>query len=110
MTTSFWRVLCELFPLFWVNAYPNRIINIHPADTREFKGLGAYEWAFENRLESTKITVHYVDAGVDTGSIIEQKTVDLRGVTTLQEVEERGLKVEHSFYSEVLRRVFEDGC
>ena len=93
-----------------VNAYPNRIINIHPADTREFKGLGAYEWAFENRLESTKITVHYVDAGVDTGSIIEQKTVDLRGVTTLQEVEERGLKVEHSFYSEVLRRVFEDGC
>ncbi|MGB1242224.1 MAG: phosphoribosylglycinamide formyltransferase [Chitinophagales bacterium] len=89
-----------------VNAYPNRIINIHPADTHQFKGLGAYEWAFENQLESTKITVHYVDSGVDTGNIIEQQTVDLKGADTLHEIEVRGLKVEHSFYSEVLKRVF----
>lgn len=89
-----------------IREYPNRIINIHPADTNEFKGLGAYEWAFENQLESTKITVHYVDSGVDTGSIIEQQTVDLRGATTLEEIEARGLAVEHRFYSEVLKNVF----
>ncbi len=89
-----------------ISEYPNRIINIHPADTNEFKGLGAYEWAFENQLPSTKITVHYVDSGVDTGNIIEQQTVDLQGAVTLEEIEARGLQVEHRFYSEVLKNVF----
>lgn len=89
-----------------ISEYPNRIVNIHPADTHEFKGLGAYEWAFENKLDSTKITVHYVDSGVDTGSIIEQQTVDLQGANTLKEIEARGLAVEHRFYSEVLKKVF----
>ncbi len=100
---GFMRILSSVL----VDAYPNRIINIHPADTHEFKGLGAYEWAFENRLEETKITVHYVDAGVDTGTVIAQEVVDLRGADRLEEVEKRGLKVEHSFYSKVLKEIFE---
>jgi len=89
-----------------VNAYPQRIINIHPADTRAFQGLGGYEWAFEQGLEETKVTVHYVDEGVDTGNIIQQATVDLKGATTLEEVEKRGLAVEHQLYSEALRALF----
>lgn len=89
-----------------IRAYPRRIINIHPADTHAFKGLGAYQWAFEQQLNSTKITVHYVDEGVDTGAIIAQAEVDLTGTKTLAEVEERGLKVEHSFYSQALKGVF----
>ncbi|MGB0929190.1 MAG: phosphoribosylglycinamide formyltransferase [Chitinophagales bacterium] len=99
---GFMRIISPIM----ISEYPNRIINIHPADTKEFKGLGAYEWAFENQLESTKITVHYVDSGVDTGNIIEQQTVDLKGTTTLEEIEVRGLQVEHRFYSEVLQKVF----
>ncbi|MHB2153405.1 phosphoribosylglycinamide formyltransferase [Calditrichota bacterium GD2] len=99
---GFMRILSPLF----VRAYKNRIINIHPADTNQFKGVGAYEWAFENKLAETKITVHFVDEGVDTGPIIAQRTVDLRGATTLEEVEKRGLKVEHQFYSEALKKVF----
>lgn len=100
---GFMRILSSVL----VDAYPNRIINIHPADTHKFKGLGAYEWAFESQLEETKITVHYVDAGVDTGAVIAQEVVDLRGVDRLEEVEKRGLKVEHHFYSKVLKEVFE---
>jgi len=99
---GFMRLLSPLF----IKAYKNRIINIHPADTKEFKGVGAYEWAFENRKEFTKITVHYVDEGVDTGPVIAQKEVDLRGADSLHEVERRGLSVEHSFYSEALKLVF----
>lgn len=101
---GFMRILSPLF----VRAYKNRIINIHPADTRQFQGVGGYEWAFENRLPETKITVHFVDEGVDTGPIIAQRTVDLRGAGTLEEVEKRGLKAEHEFYSQALKKVFSE--
>ena len=94
-----------LSPLF-IRAYRNRIINIHPADTAQFQGLGAYVWAWENGLQETKITVHFVDEGIDTGPVIGKETVDLRGAQSLEEVERRGLAVEHRFYSEMLRKVF----
>ncbi|MDP8202642.1 MAG: phosphoribosylglycinamide formyltransferase [Candidatus Tenebribacter burtonii] len=94
-----------------IREFPGRIINIHPADTAEHQGLHGYEWAWENKLETTKVTVHFVDEGLDTGEIIGQKTVDLTEVNSLEEVESRGLKVEHEFYSECLRKVLtgEDG-
>jgi phosphoribosylglycinamide formyltransferase-1 len=86
--------------------FPHKIINIHPADTTQHQGLHGYEWAFENHLEETKITIHFVDVGLDTGKIISQKTVDLKGAKTLEEVELRGLAVEHQFYPETLYRLF----
>ena len=99
---GFMRILSPVF----VRAYPKKIINIHPADTAQFKGIDAYKWAYEKGLKKTKITVHYVDEGVDTGPVIAQRDVDLTGAKTLAEVEKRGLKVEHNFYSEVLEDVF----
>lgn len=99
---GYMRILSPLF----IRAYKNRIINIHPADTDRFHGLGAYEWAWENRLPETKITVHFVDEGVDTGPVIGKAPVDLRGAQSLEEVEARGLSVEHRFYSEMLLKVF----
>ena len=98
---GYMRILSEEF----VTKYKNRIINIHPADTNKHQGLHAYEWAFENKLEETKITVHYVDAEVDTGKIIAQTKVDLKGANSIEEVESRGLAVEHEFYSETLKHV-----
>ncbi len=89
-----------------VRRFRNRIINIHPADTSLHQGLHGYEWAFENKMESTKITIHFVDEGLDTGKVIGQREVDLKSVKTLEEVEQRGLSVEHVFYSECLREVF----
>ena len=99
---GFMRILSPVL----IQAYRNRIINIHPADTDEFQGVGAYEWAFKNKKKSTKITVHYVDEGVDSGQVIAKTEVNLRGADTLEEVERRGLEVEHRFYSEVLKEVF----
>lgn len=99
---GYMRILSPVF----ISAYRNKIINIHPADSSEYRGVGAYEWAFENHMDFTKITVHFVDEGVDTGPVIGKQVVDLRGCETLEEVEKTGLATEHAFYSEALRRVF----
>lgn len=100
---GYMRILSETF----VKTFRKRIINIHPADTKKHQGLHAYDWAYENKLKETKITVHYVDVVVDTGEIIAQATVDLAGVKSLEEVEKRGLAVEHRFYSETLKNLFQ---
>ena len=89
-----------------VQRFRNRIINIHPADTTLHQGLHGYEWAFENKMETTKITVHFVDEGLDTGNVIGQREVDISDCGTIEEVEQKGLKVEHWFYSECLRKIF----
>jgi phosphoribosylglycinamide formyltransferase-1 len=95
---GYMRVLSPTF----VRAFAGRIINIHPADTHQHQGLHAYEWAFDNRLTETKITVHLVDEGLDTGPILAQRVVNLVGADSLAEVQRRGLAVEHVLYAETL--------
>ena len=95
---GYMRILSPAF----IQPFAGRIINIHPADTHQHQGLHAYEWAFENKLPETKITVHLVDEGLDTGPILAQQTVDLCGADTLAEVERRGLAVEHELYAQTL--------
>lgn len=101
---GYMRILSHEF----IRAYPNRIINIHPADTRLYQGLHAYEWALKNELKTTTITVHYVDEGIDTGQIIAQQAVDLTGTNSLDEVEQRGLQIEYELYSKTLADLFAD--
>ncbi len=91
----------------FVQKFPRKIINIHPADTKVHQGLHGYRTAFEKGWKETKITVHYVDEGLDTGSIIAQESVDLQGLSSLEEIEKKGLAQEHVFYPKVLKQVFE---
>ncbi len=95
---GYMRVLSPAF----VRAFAGRILNIHPADTHQHQGLHAYEWAFDNHLPETKITVHLVDEGLDTGPVLAQRVVNLVGAATLEEVQRRGLAVEHELYAETL--------
>ena len=72
-----------VIPKIMVDAYPNRIINIHPALIPAFGGTGYYglkvhEAALERGVKITGATVHFVDAGTDTGPIILQKAVEIR--------------------------------
>ncbi len=99
---GFMRILTEVL----IDRYPDRIINIHPADTACHQGLGGYEWAFSQGLSQTWVTVHYVDGGLDTGRVIAKRRVDLAGASSLHEVEHRGLAVERQFYSDCLRSLF----
>ncbi|MCF7858693.1 MAG: phosphoribosylglycinamide formyltransferase [Candidatus Cloacimonetes bacterium] len=96
----------KILPVEIIRLFPRRIINIHPADTTQHQGLDGYKWAWKNELKKTKISVHYVDEGLDTGEIIDQQIVDLRDAENLEEVVQLGLKMEHEFYSECLRKVF----
>jgi phosphoribosylglycinamide formyltransferase-1 len=96
-----------LSPLF-IRQYPKKIINIHPADTRAFQGVGGYEWAFGQKLTKTYVTVHYVDEGMDTGEIIEQRELDIAGCASLEEIQRKGLALEHVMFSEVLKKLFEN--
>ena len=102
---GFMRVLGAPF----VSRFEGRIINIHPADTRVHQGLGGYEQAWERRLDETVITVHLVDAGLDTGPILAQAPVDLRGASSLDEVRARGLAVEHALYPRTIERLLRSG-
>ena len=81
-----------------IQEFPKKIINIHPADTSLHQGLHGYDWAFENKLKTTKVTVHYVDEGLDTGKVIGKKEVDISDCKTIEDVEQKGLKIEHKFY------------
>jgi phosphoribosylglycinamide formyltransferase-1 len=91
-----------LSPLF-VSEFRGRIVNIHPADTRKHRGADGYEWAQRNKLLTTVITVHLVDEGLDTGPILAQADVDLKGAVTITDIKQRGLAVEHQLYSTALR-------
>ena len=89
-----------------ISRYRGRIVNIHPADTAAYQGPDGYGWAHEHGLKETWITVHHVDEGVDTGTVLAKERVFLEGAETLAEVSARGLAVEHRFYSRVLRDLF----
>lgn len=96
---GFRRILSPAF----VRRFVDRIVNVHPADTSQHQGLHGYAWAFEARLSETFVTVHLVDEGIDTGRVLAKQRVDLRGATSLVEVEARGLAVEHVVYPCALR-------
>ncbi len=98
---GFMRILTAVV----IDRWQARIINIHPADSRMYQGAHGYEWAWDEGLDETLITVHLVDEGMDTGPILDQAVVDLRGATDLGEVKRRGLEVEHYFFADVLERV-----
>ena len=85
--------LCVIPPEM-VEAYPNRIINIHPSLIPSFCGTGYYglkvhEAALERGVKVSGATVHFVDAGTDTGPIILQKAVEVRSTDTAKELQLR---------------------
>ncbi|HUU00342.1 MAG TPA: phosphoribosylglycinamide formyltransferase [Myxococcota bacterium] len=85
------------------------VINIHPADTRAYQGTHGYEFAlgllpdYPQRLTETKITVHFVDAGVDTGPVIMQAPLPILPADGIDDLRARGLEVEHRIYPAAIR-------
>ncbi|WP_125711673.1 phosphoribosylglycinamide formyltransferase [Companilactobacillus kedongensis] len=85
-----------------LNVYPGRIINIHPSYLPKFSGLDAIARAFNSGENSTGVTIHYIDEGVDTGSIIRQETVPILDSDTVDTLEQRVHDKEHEIYPEVV--------
>jgi len=87
----------------YVKRWEGKIINIHPSLLPSFKGAHAIEQAFEYGVKYTGVTVHYVDEGMDTGSIIAQQTVKVAKRDTVETLEKKIHKVEHKLYPKVIK-------
>lgn len=83
-------------------AFPRRMINIHPSLLPKHRGLRAWEQALAAGDKMAGCTVHYVDEGVDTGSIIAQAEVDVVPGDTPDTLHARIQEAEHVLYPEVI--------
>jgi phosphoribosylglycinamide formyltransferase-1 len=91
-----------------IAAFPNMIMNIHPALLPSFPGLHGQSQAVEYSVKISGCTVHFVDEGMDTGPIIIQAAVPVIQDDTEESLSERILTLEHQIYPEAIR-LFSEG-
>jgi phosphoribosylglycinamide formyltransferase-1 len=89
-------------------AFPNRVLNIHPALLPSFPGLHAQQQAFDAGVKVSGCTVHFVDDGMDTGPIIAQTAVPVLASDQAEDLQARILEQEHKLYPKVLKLLAED--
>lgn len=87
-----------------LEAYPNRIINIHPSLLPAFPGKDAILRAYRHPVCVSGVTVHLVDEGMDTGRILAQVPVPIEKEDTLETFEEKIHQAEHQLYPEVVQK------
>lgn len=98
---GYMRVLSREF----IEAYRDRILNIHPSLLPAFPGLDAQRQALEHGAEYTGCTVHFVDETLDGGPIIAKRIVDIQSDDTVETLSERILEQEHGLYPESVASV-----
>lgn len=98
LALGFMRVLSKSM----IERFPNRIINIHPSLLPAFPGLHAVRQALEYGARVTGVTVHFVDASVDTGPIIAQKAVPIPEGSSVESLLPIIHREEHSILTEVV--------
>lgn len=91
---GFMRVLKGNF----LRAFEGRIVNVHPSLLPSFPGLEAWKQALDHGVKVTGCTVHFVDAGVDSGAIIGQQTVPVLDDDTPETLHQRIHAAEHELY------------
>ncbi|MBX9734289.1 MAG: phosphoribosylglycinamide formyltransferase [Chitinophagaceae bacterium] len=108
-----WIVLAGFLwkmPAFFVDAYPLRIINIHPALLPKYGGKGMYgmhvhEAVVAEKEKETGITIHYVNEHYDEGAIIFQAKCEVLPSDTAEKVAEKVHQLEHRYFPEVIERL-----
>jgi phosphoribosylglycinamide formyltransferase-1 len=88
---GFMRLLTPRF----LDAFPDRVVNIHPSLLPAFPGVDAQRQALEHGVKVTGATVHFVDAGLDSGAIIAQAAVPVLEGDTVESLRARVLEREH---------------
>lgn len=92
----------------FVDAFPNKIINIHPSLLPAFPGLDAQRQAIEYGTKLTGCTIHFVDKELDHGAIILQKAVKVEEDDTAETLSARILEHEHELYVEAVKLIAEN--
>lgn len=95
-----------LAPSF-ISSFPDRIINIHPSLLPSFPGAHAHRDVLAHGAKVSGCTVHFVDAGEDSGPIIAQRAVPVMEDDTEETLSKRVLEVEHQLLPEVIRLIAE---
>src|ERR1700677_1708259 len=97
----------RLLSPYFVAAFPQRILNIHPSLLPAFPGLEPQRQALEHGAKVSGCTVHFVDENLDTGPIVMQAVVPIEDDDTPQTLADRILLEEHRIYAEAVRIVLE---
>lgn len=90
-----------------LEAFPHRVVNIHPALLPAFPGLHVQRKALESGVRMAGCTVHFVDSGVDTGPIILQAAVPIYSADDEQSLSARILEQEHRIYPQAIQWIAE---
>jgi len=98
---GYMRLLSSCF----IEAFPHRILNIHPSLLPSFPGLDSHRQALAQGVKFSGCTVHFVDDTLDGGPIIAQRVVPVRDDDSEETLSARILEQEHSVYAEALRLV-----
>ena len=97
----------RLLSAWFVQQFPNRVLNIHPALLPSFPGLEGQKQAFEYGVKVSGCTVHFVDEQLDHGAILVQRAVPVYDSDDEHTLADRILEQEHIAYSEAIRIVLE---
>ena len=90
-----------------LDAFPNRVLNLHPALLPSFKGAHAIADAFNAGVKVTGVTVHFANADYDKGPIVAQRAITVAENDTLDTLEAKIHDVEHVLYPEVIGLIAE---
>lgn len=98
---GFMRLLSPVF----VDAYPDRILNIHPSLLPKYPGLHPQQQALDDGAAESGATVHFVNKDLDAGPIVLQRAVPVLPEDTAESLADRILAVEHTLYPEAIAKV-----
>jgi phosphoribosylglycinamide formyltransferase-1 len=99
----------RLFSAVMLEAYPNKILNIHPSLLPSFPGLHPQQQAIDHGVKVSGVTVHLVTADLDAGPIVVQRTVPVLDDDTADTLAARILVEEHKAYPEAVARILAGG-
>lgn len=102
---GFMRLLSPSF----IDHFKDRILNIHPSLLPKYPGTKSIEEAYDNQEKETGVTIFFVDDGVDTGQIIDQRRIKLDPAWSLADLEDQIHRVEHEMYTQVLTQLAHEG-
>ncbi|POH19467.1 phosphoribosylglycinamide formyltransferase [Fructilactobacillus sanfranciscensis] len=105
LLAGYMRILTPQF----VKAYPQKIINIHPALLPSFPGRHGIDDAYNYGVKVTGVTIHFVNNGVDSGKIIAQEPVRIKDDDSLDSLEAKIHTVEHKLYPKTLQKLIKEG-
>ena len=99
---GYMRLLSKNF----VNALPSKfIVNVHPSLLPKYKGMNAIKQALDDSAQYTGVTIHYVDEGMDSGSIIKQNIIKINDNDTEDTLKDRLQEIEHRLYSDTIKSI-----